>query len=207
MVFRSSCACVVTPKSEAKPSKDTKTLSFIEPPFRFMFQRRPARPLLGRAFRGAPQAGRQLSAFVHVFTCTYRCANRGGSYLRFHEGCTRGATRFTSKQRFRDVASDGRARFIAQADEFVPIRRFAAIRRIIFVRINRWRQSDRHAGRPRQICAVTEKLARARKRHWNNRHARRHSRFECAKLEWPNAIACSEGSLGKYENRFAAPQN
>src|SRR6266436_7259301 len=111
MVFRSSCACVVTPKSEAKPSKDTKTLSFIEPPFRFMFQRRPARPLLGRAFRGAPQAGRQLSAFVHVFTGTYRCANPGGSYLRVIERCTWGVTKIRLKQRLGNVASNCLTRF------------------------------------------------------------------------------------------------
>src|ERR1700674_975068 len=112
MVLRSSCACAATPKSEAKPSKDTATLRFIKPPFRFMFQRRPAGSPLSRAFRGAPQAGRQLSAFVYVFTCTYRCAKRGRSYLRFHEGGTRGVTRFRLKQRLRNVASDGRARFI-----------------------------------------------------------------------------------------------
>jgi hypothetical protein len=35
--LRSYCACAVAPKSEAKPSKDTTTLSFIKPPFRLCF--------------------------------------------------------------------------------------------------------------------------------------------------------------------------
>src|SRR5260370_39958607 len=41
MVLR-SCACAATPKSEAKPSKDTTTLNFINPPFKLVFRRRPA---------------------------------------------------------------------------------------------------------------------------------------------------------------------
>src|SRR5690349_9878350 len=139
MVFRSSCACAVTPKSEAKPSTDTTALRFMEPPIRFMFQRRPAGPLHGRAFRGAPQAGRRLSAFVHFFTCTYRCTNPGGSYLRVIESCTRGVTKVRLKQRLRHIAGNCRARLIAQADKFVPVRRFAAVCRAILARVNRRR--------------------------------------------------------------------
>src|SRR5882762_7506323 len=36
MVLR-SCACAATPKSDAKPSKDTTTLSFMNPPLDLYF--------------------------------------------------------------------------------------------------------------------------------------------------------------------------
>src|SRR5260370_28030860 len=84
MVLR-SCACAATPRSEAKPSKDTTTLNFMKPPFKLVIQRKPAELLRGRTFRGVPQAGGQQSAFVLFFALVYGCGERGGSYLQLFE--------------------------------------------------------------------------------------------------------------------------
>src|ERR1700676_5390058 len=75
------------------------------------------------------------------------------------------------------------------------------------MRIDWWRQRDRHTAGSGQIRAVAQKPSRARKRHRNNRHTGGSRSFEGAQLKGANSILRRKGSLRKYKNGFPATQD
>src|SRR5579859_3103471 len=93
---------------------------------------------------------------------------------------------------------------VAQTHELLPIR---GLRISGGLRINWRRKSDRHIAGARKIGAIAEKIARPRKRNGNKRSAGVYRCFECAELEWTDAVFGNESTFGKNENGIAGAKN
>src|SRR5258708_35920342 len=105
------------------------------------------------------------------------------------------------------MARDGFTRRVSQADQFMPVRRLAAIGRSArSLRQNRRRKRECHGGRAGQIAAVAEESPRPRKRDRNNRSASNHRPPERPKLEGGKCLLLRESGLQENEKPIALAQ-
>src|SRR5712664_1543989 len=115
--------------------------------------------------------------------------------------------KFRLKQFFTGVAHNCIARRVAQANQLVPAGCISrVVRPVRGARIDRRRKRDRHVARPWQVRSIAQKFPRPRKRNGKYRRAGRHSRFECAQLEWPHAVFSCKRPFRENENRLAVAQ-
>src|ERR1700737_3537811 len=118
-----------------------------------------------------------------------------------------GLRRYASQQWLGNVARDCFASCIAQANQFMPVRRFSSRRRLSIVWINRRREGDRDARGTRKVSSVAQKLSRSRQRHRNHRHASGHSSFEGPQLKRANAVFRGKCAFGKNKDGLARAKN
>src|SRR5260221_10137142 len=97
------------------------------------------------------------------------------------------------------MPDDGFAGGIAQANDFVPVRRIVRGG----VRKERWREGDGHRSRTGQNRSVAQELARAVEGNWNDWRAGDHRGVEGAKLKRANAILANKCAFRKNKNGFS----